>query len=93
MRLASPSEKGEIARNCFVVWDTFRSLKTARGKGRDDYRVRKLWSMKVLTAALRRTSVESCRGELRRHPSLAKLAGIVSGYWLALAAEMPLRFG
>ena len=53
-------------------------LKTARGKGRDDYPVRTLWGVAVLTAALRHTSFEACLGELRRNPSLAKLVGIES---------------
>lgn len=53
-------------------------LKAARGKGRDDYPVRTLWGVAVLTAALRHTSFEACLGELRRNPSLAKLIGIES---------------
>lgn len=54
------------------------SLKAARGKGRDDYPVRTLWGVAVLTAALRHTSFEACLGELRRNPSLAKLIDIES---------------
>jgi len=53
-------------------------LKQARGKGRDDYPVRILWGVVVLTIALRHRDLEACLGELRRNPSLAKLIGIES---------------
>jgi hypothetical protein len=53
-------------------------LKTARGKGRDDYPVRVLWGVVLLTIALRHTGFEACMGELRRNPVLAKLIGIRS---------------
>ena len=53
-------------------------LKTARGKGRDDYPVRILWGVAMLTAALRHTSFDACLGELGRNPALAKLIGIES---------------
>src|SRR5271157_1256402 len=53
-------------------------LKAARGKGRDDYPVRTLWGVAVLTAALRHTSFDACLGELGRNPALAKLIGIES---------------
>lgn len=51
-------------------------LRQARGKGRDDYPVRVLWGVVVLTIALRHRDFEACLGELRRNPSLAKLIGI-----------------
>ena len=51
-------------------------LRTARGRGRDDYPVEVLWGVVVLTIALRHTHIESCLGELGRNPSLAKLIGI-----------------
>ena len=51
-------------------------LKQARGRGRDDYPVRVLWGVVVLTIALRHRDFEACLGELRRNPSLAKLIGI-----------------
>ena len=53
-------------------------LKAARGKGRDDYPVRALWGVVLLTIALRHTGFEACLGELRRNPALAKLIGIRS---------------
>ena len=53
-------------------------LEAARGKGRDDYPVRTLWGVVVLTIALRHTGFEACLGELRRNPVLAKLIGIQS---------------
>ncbi len=53
-------------------------LETARGKGRDDYPVRALWGVVLLTIALRHTGFEACLGELRRNPTLAKLIGIDS---------------
>jgi hypothetical protein len=54
------------------------NLNAARGKGRDDYPVRILWGVVVLTIALRHVNFEACLGELRRNPSLAKLIGIES---------------
>ena len=53
-------------------------LRAARGRGRDDYPVRALWGVVVLTIALRPTGFEACLGELRRNPALAKLIGIES---------------
>jgi hypothetical protein len=53
-------------------------LEAARGKGRDDYPVRVLWGVVVLTIALRHQSFEACLGELGRNPTLAKLIGIES---------------
>ncbi len=53
-------------------------LVAARGKGRDDYPVRTLWGVVLLTIALRHTGFEACLGELRRNPALAKLIGIDS---------------
>ena len=55
-----------------------QGLKTARGRGRNDYPVRSLWGVVVLTVALRHTGFEACLGELRRNPALAKLIGIES---------------
>ena len=51
-------------------------LEAARGKGRNDYPVRALWGVVLLTIALRHTGFEACLGELRRNPALAKLIGI-----------------
>jgi hypothetical protein len=53
-------------------------LRTARGKGRDEYPVRVLWGVVLLTYALRHRHFESCLGELHRNPSLAKQIGIES---------------
>jgi hypothetical protein len=54
------------------------SLRTARGKGRDDYPVRALWGVLVLAIALRHVTIEACLGELRRNESLRRLIGIES---------------
>jgi hypothetical protein len=35
-------------------------LEAARGKGRDDYPVRALWGVVLLTIALRHTGFEAC---------------------------------
>ena len=51
-------------------------LRTARGRGRDDYPVAVLWRVIVLTVILRHRDFEACLGELRRNPSLQKLVGI-----------------
>jgi hypothetical protein len=53
-------------------------LNAARGRGRNDYPVRVLWGVVLLTIALRHTGFEACLGELRRNPALAKLIGIRS---------------
>jgi hypothetical protein len=53
-------------------------LEVARGKGRNDYPVRALWGVVLLTIALRHTGFEACLGELRRNPTLAKLIGLDS---------------
>jgi hypothetical protein len=51
-------------------------LRRARGRGRDDYPVERLWGVLLFTIALRHTSFESCLAELHRHPSLCRLLGI-----------------
>ncbi len=53
-------------------------LKAARGRGRNDYPVRSLWGVVVLSVSWRHTGFEACLGELRRNPALAKLIGIES---------------
>jgi hypothetical protein len=55
-----------------------QGLQDARGKGRDDYSIRSLWGVVLLTIALRHRDYEACLGELGRNPSLAKLIGIES---------------
>lgn len=53
-------------------------LRTARGKGRDDYPVPVLWGTLLLTIGLRHTTIEGCLAELRRNAGLRELIGIVS---------------
>lgn len=55
-----------------------QSLKTARGKGRNDVPVHVAWRVLVLAVALRHPTIEACLGELRRNESLRRLAGIES---------------
>ena len=54
------------------------SLQSARGKGRNDYSLRSLWGVLVLSIALRHPNIESCLAELRRNESLRRLIGIPS---------------
>src|SRR3954452_21317074 len=58
--------------------DLLAGLRRARGKGRDDYPVERLWGVVVCTIALRHTSFESCLAELHRNPPLYRLLGIDS---------------
>jgi hypothetical protein len=51
-------------------------LRRARGRGRDDYPVERLWGVLLLTIALRHTAFEACLDELHRNPSLCRLIGI-----------------
>jgi hypothetical protein len=52
------------------------SLRTARGKGRDDYPVEVLWGTLVLAIALRHISTDACLEDLKRNPALRLLVGI-----------------
>jgi len=54
------------------------SLRSARGKGRNDYPVSVLWGVIVLTIALRHTGTEACLAELKRNSDLRRLIGIES---------------
>jgi hypothetical protein len=54
------------------------SLEHTRGKGRNDYSLRTLWGVLVLSIALRHPTIEACLAELRRNESLRKLIGIES---------------
>ncbi len=54
------------------------SLRTARGKGRDDYPVSVLWGVVVLRAVLRHTTTEAVLAELRRNEGLRRIIGIES---------------
>ena len=48
-------------------------LRAARGHGRDDYPVERLWRVVLLTVALRHTSFNACLAELHRNPALCRL--------------------
>lgn len=48
-------------------------LRAARGHGRDDYPVERLWRVVLLTIALRHTSFNACLAELHRNPALCRL--------------------
>ncbi len=52
------------------------SLRTARGKGRDDYPVTVLWGAFLLSIVLRHHSMDACLQELERNPALRLLVGI-----------------
>jgi hypothetical protein len=54
------------------------SLRTARGRGRNDYPVRVLWRVVLLSIILRHKDVEACLGELQRNPTLQEIVGIES---------------
>lgn len=54
------------------------SLRTARGKGRNDYAVSVLWGVVVLRVALRHITTEAVLAELRRNEGLRRLIGIES---------------
>ena len=54
------------------------SLRTARGKGRDDYPVSVLWGVVVLRVALRHITTEAVLAELRRNEGLRRIIGIES---------------
>jgi hypothetical protein len=53
-------------------------LQAARGRGRDDYPIRRLWQVLLLTIALRHASVNACLAELHRNPALCRLLGIAT---------------
>ena len=52
------------------------SLRTARGKGRDDYPVTVLWGTFLLAIVLRHRTMDACLEELERNPALRLLLGI-----------------
>jgi hypothetical protein len=62
------------------------SLRTARGRGRNDYPVHVLWSVVVLRVALRHVTTEAMLAELRRNEGLRRLIGIAS------EAEVPKKW-
>src|SRR5215831_18500655 len=53
-------------------------LRRARGHGRDDYPLARLWHVVVLSVALRHPSFDACLAELHRNPSLCALIGITA---------------
>jgi hypothetical protein len=53
-------------------------LYAARGHGRDDYPVRRLWHVVLLTIALRHSAFNACLAELHRNPALCRLIGITA---------------
>lgn len=53
-------------------------LRLFRGRGRNDYPVRVLWGVILLTIALRHPTQEACLAELRRNAGLRRLIGIES---------------
>jgi hypothetical protein len=53
-------------------------LQAARGRGRNDYPVRRLWHVVLLTIALRHVSFNACLAELHRNPALCRLINISS---------------
>ncbi len=53
-------------------------LRAARGRGRDDYPVRRLWQVVLLTVLLRHHSFEDCLAELHRNPVLCRLLGLTT---------------
>jgi hypothetical protein len=66
-------------RHCLeAIPDTplLQALRSARGRGRDDYPVSVLWGVAVLTPLLRHPAHEACLAELRRNPALRRLLGI-----------------
>jgi hypothetical protein len=53
-------------------------LRAARGHGRDDYPIERLWRIVLLTIALRHSSFNACLAELHRNPALCRLLDIPS---------------
>src|SRR3954451_15301019 len=53
-------------------------LVAARGHGRDDYPVERLWHVVLLTILLRHTSFNACLDELHRNPALCRLIAITA---------------
>lgn len=53
-------------------------LNAARGHGRDDYPVARLWRVLLLTVLLRHHSFHDCLAELHRNPSLCRLIDVTA---------------
>src|SRR4051812_41058492 len=58
--------------------DLLAGLVAARGHGRDDYPVERLWHVVLLTILLRHTSFNACLDELHRNPALCRLIEITA---------------
>jgi hypothetical protein len=58
--------------------DLIAGLVAARGHGRDDYPVARLWCVVLLTILLRHTSFNACLEELHRNPALCRLIDITA---------------
>jgi Transposase DDE domain/Transposase domain (DUF772) len=58
--------------------ELLKSLRNARGKGRNDYPVSVLWGVVVLRIALRHITTEAVLAELRRNDGLRRIIGIDS---------------
>jgi hypothetical protein len=58
--------------------DLLAGLRAARGHGRNDYPVERLWRIVLLTIALRHASFNACLAELHRNPALCRLLDIAS---------------
>jgi Transposase DDE domain len=56
--------------------DLLDGLRAARGHGRDDFGVERLWRVVLLTIALRQRVFNDCLDELHRNPSLCRLLAI-----------------
>jgi Transposase DDE domain len=56
--------------------DLLAGLRAARGHGRDDYPVERLWRVVLLPIALRHSSFNACLAELHRNPALCQLLDI-----------------
>jgi hypothetical protein len=63
---------------CIPDGRLLESLRAARGRGRNDYPVRVLWRVVLLSIILRHKDVEACLGELQRNPTLQEIVGIES---------------
>jgi len=63
-----------------------KSLRSARGRGRNDYPVHVLWGVFISTIALRHPTIEAGLGEFERNPALQNLLGIKG------AAEVPKKW-
>jgi hypothetical protein len=64
--------------HCLPDAQLLDSLRSARGKGRNDYPVHVLWGVVVLRVALRHITTEAVLAELRRNAGLRALIGIDS---------------